>query len=77
MPDVPDDEARARALKARKNLKRLAKAREFEAYEAADLRRNERMRRPVVDPQQTHRPAPDDGSASAGQRKGLPSQRGK
>ena len=72
-----EEDAQARALKARKNLKRLAKAVEFEAFEDADLRREEEQHK--LAPQgnkPTARPGTSEASLSAGRRKGIPSQRG-
>lgn len=78
MSGKSDDDAEARAERARKNLKRLAKAVEFEAFEEAELRREERKDKiaPESSKAQT-RPASPDSGLSAGRRKGIPSQRGK
>lgn len=79
MSDDSED-AKAKATRARKNLKRRARAAEFEAYEDAELRREERHAR--LTPETERPPSGRDGSqtpggVSAGRRKGLPSQRGK
>ena len=78
MSDAKDD-ARARALKARMNLRRRAKAVAFEAFEDAELRREEASHKPGEPPSRIA-PSPTGqpgGGLSAGRRKGLPSQRGK
>lgn len=78
MSDDSED-AKAKAARARSNLKRRARAAEFEAYEDAELRREERHARLTPD---AERPPPGrDGSqtpggGSAGRRK-VPTQRGK
>lgn len=78
MPERDDEDAQARALKARKNLKRLAKAVEFEAFEDADLRREEEQHKLTSQGSKpTARPGASEASLSAGRRKGIPSQRGK
>lgn len=79
MSDDSED-AKAKAARARNNLKRRARAAEFEAYEDAELRREERHAR--LTPETERPPLGRDGSqtpggASAGRRKGQPSQRGK
>lgn len=79
MSDDTED-AKAKAERARRNLKRRARAAEFEAFEDAELRREERRARLAPEsergPQPPGRDAPG-GPMSAGRRKGLPSQRGK
>ena len=78
MSGESDDDAKAKAERARKNLKRLAKAVEFEAYEEAELRREERQTKVTPDSSRTQpRPGAQEGGMSAGRRKGIPSQRGK
>ena len=78
MSDAKDD-ARARALKARMNLRRRARAVAFEAFEDAELRREEANHKAGQQPTRIT-PSPTGqtgGGLSAGRRKGLPSQRGK
>lgn len=72
------DDARDKAEAARRNLIRLAKAKEFEAYEQAELDR-EAAAAPRLSPAQktAARQAGQPDAMSAGRRKGIPSQRGK
>ena len=81
MSDDSED-AKAKAERARKNLKRRARAVEFEAYEDAELRREEGHARltPESERDRTHGGRDGGGTSgglSAGRRKGVPSQRGK
>lgn len=81
MSDDKED-AKAKAERARRNLKRRTRAAEFEAYEDAELRREERHARLTPESERTQGPQGRDGGgqaapSSAGRRKGLPSQRGK
>lgn len=72
------DDDEARALRARKNLKRVAKAVEFEAFEEAELRREEEHQKlSAQQAKPTGRTAPAGHSVATGRRKGIPSQRGK
>jgi hypothetical protein len=72
-----EDDAKARAERARKNLKRRAKAVEFEAYEDAEMRREEQQRKVTPESRGQPRPTGPEGGHAGGRRKGLPSQRGK
>lgn len=80
MSDDTED-AKAKAERARRNLKRRARAAEFEAFEDADLRREEQRARLTPDSERAPSPPGRDGapggSMSAGRRKGQPSRRGK
>lgn len=75
--------AKAKAERARRNLKRRARAAEFEAYEDAELRRGEGHGRLTPDSERGRAPPARDGGSNpagpsgTGRRKGLPSQRGK
>lgn len=72
----PGDDEEARALRARKNLKRIARAVEYEAYEAAELRREEeRQKLAAHQAKPTTRPSTPE--QATGRRKGMASQRGK
>lgn len=73
----PSEDDEERALRARKNLKRIAKAVEFEAYEEAELRREEEKQKLSARQAKTaHRPAAPEHHAGH-PKKGKPSQRGK
>ena len=72
----PTDDEEARALRARKNLKRIARAVEFEAYEAAELRREEERQR-LAAHQAKPAARPSMPEQPTGRRKGMASQRGK
>ena len=72
-PTEDDDE---RARRARRNLKRIAKAVEFEAYEDAELRREEEKKR-LSARQAKAGPRPTLAEHLSGRPKGKPSQRGK
>lgn len=72
----PSDDDEARALRARKNLKRVAKAVEFEAYEDAELRREEAGTK--LSPKHAKSAVrPNAAGPQTGRRKGMASQRGK
>ncbi len=78
MSESDDEAAQIRARKARQNLKRLTKAVEFEAYEEAELRREEEQHKLSQQAgKPVSRPGSSEASLSAGRRKGIPSQRGK
>ena len=72
----PSDDDDERARRARKNLKRIAKAVEFEAYEDAELRREEEKRKLSARQAKTGQ-RPTLAEHLNGRPKGKPSQRGK
>jgi len=80
MSDDTED-AKAKAERARRNLKRRARAAEFEAFEDAELRREEQRSRLMPESERVQpsqgRDGVAGGPASSARRKGLPTPRGK
>ncbi len=72
----PSEEDQQRALQARRKLRRRAKAVEFEAYEDAELRREEEIHRLAEEARKGPRP-PRYNAGAGSLRRGRPSQRGK
>ncbi|MDX2203459.1 MAG: hypothetical protein NW223_11980 [Hyphomicrobiaceae bacterium] len=73
----PTDEERKRALEARKRLKRRTRAVAFEAYEDAELRREEEIHKLSAPPRSHPRPEGKGFFRGVSSRKAKPSQRGR
>ncbi len=73
----PTDEERQRALEARKKLRRRARAAAFEAYEDAELRREEEIHKLSNAAKSGPKSGGRDFRPGLSSRKVKPSQRGK